>query len=166
MAFSEEQLLLRLAAFMWPLIRIGALLASASGVSPLELTAEERVYLLEMTRKMGLSKEELAAVGALIGPAERPQPFSLRQNRPNPFNPSTTISYAVSGKVPVGLKLEIFNLRGQMVKLLADKVQPPGEYRVSWDGKNARGREVPSGVYFYKLKAGKNTCVKKMVALR
>ena len=71
--------------------------------------------------------------------------FSLSQNHPNPFNPSTEISYALPSESRV--RLEVFNTLGQRVSLLVDGVKEPGLHTVRWDGATA------SGVYFYRIEA-------------
>ena len=80
-----------------------------------------------------------------------PEQFSLYQNFPNPFNPATTISYALpkSGHI----ELTIYNLLGQKVRTLVNTYQPAGQFQVQWDGRDAQGNPVASGVYVYKLKA-------------
>ncbi len=95
---------------------------------------------------------------------EAPAAFSLAQNHPNPFNPETQITYAL----PEGSKvtLVIFNILGQRVRTLVDEQQDPGYKTVTWDGKDEKGHEVASGIYFYRLKAGDYGQVKKMVVLK
>jgi len=84
-------------------------------------------------------------------------------NYPNPFNPSTTISYALprSGKV----KLAIYNLKGQRIKDLVDEFQLMGKYKTVWNGKDRHNNSVASGIYFIRLDAGKNTKVSKILML-
>ncbi len=88
------------------------------------------------------------------GGLELPREVSLRQNFPNPFNATTLIRYtlsAVRGR-PSAVTLRIYNLLGQEVKTLVDKLQKGGRYEVTWDGKDEEGREVGSGVYFCQLR--------------
>ncbi len=89
----------------------------------------------------------------------RPKNFSLGQNYPNPFNPSTTINYDVPTLSKV--KLSIFNILGQEVRRLVDEEQIPGKYHISFDA-----AKLPSGVYFYKLAAGKYYGIKKMMLIK
>jgi flagellar hook assembly protein FlgD len=83
-----------------------------------------------------------------------PQAFELSQNFPNPFNPSTSISYMI----PVGanVRLEIYSVIGQRVRLLDEGYRPPATYSVMWDGRDEIGQTVSSGVYFCRLTAGGN----------
>ncbi|MDO9577346.1 MAG: FlgD immunoglobulin-like domain containing protein [Candidatus Cloacimonadales bacterium] len=85
-------------------------------------------------------------------------------NYPNPFNPTTTISYDLpsDGKI----ELTIFNMKGQIVKNLVSGTQPAGNYSVNWDGKNEAGDQVSSGVYFYQITTSEKTLKNKMLLLK
>jgi uncharacterized repeat protein (TIGR01451 family) len=78
-----------------------------------------------------------------------PKEFSLAQNYPNPFNPATSISFSLPRKSAV--KMEIIDILGQRVALLAEGSYEAGFYTVVWDGKNASGKQASSGVYFYRM---------------
>jgi hypothetical protein len=78
-----------------------------------------------------------------------PESYNIEQNYPNPFNPSTTIRYQLPGNSRV--KIKIFNLLGQEVKLIFDGIQPAGYKSVIWDSKNNSGASVASGIYLYKI---------------
>ncbi len=93
-----------------------------------------------------------------------PVSFALAQNFPNPFNPETTIRYQVAELGDV--KIEIFNVLGQRVKTLIDKVTSPGAHSVIWSGRNDLGRPVASGVYIYKMQAADFVKVQKMLFLK
>jgi len=93
-----------------------------------------------------------------------PKMFELHQNHPNPFNASTIISYSLRKSGPV--KLSIYNIRGEMVRQLVDLTQIPGPHRVTWDGKNEKGKEVASGLYFARLLAGAHSQTIKLTLLR
>jgi hypothetical protein len=86
------------------------------------------------------------------------------QNFPNPFNPSTTIEFTVAQESPV--ELIVFNVGGEVVTKLANEGKLPGRYEVTWDGTDSFGREVSSGVYFYRLKIGDYKSTKKMLMLK
>ncbi len=92
--------------------------------------------------------------------------FSLSQNHPNPFNPSTTIDYTVSGDEAVRILLNIYDLRGGIVRTLVDAVREPGRFTVYWDGKDNNGNDVDSGIYLYRIEAGDYTSTRKMTILR
>jgi hypothetical protein len=93
-----------------------------------------------------------------------PQRFSLFQNFPNPFNPSTTITYEITAKSKVVLK--IYNILGQEVRALVNNHQISGKYTVSWDGKDDRGKPVSSGMYIYRIQAGDKSQSRKMLLLK
>ncbi len=93
-----------------------------------------------------------------------PEEFQLAQNFPNPFNPSTTIRYALKNDVQV--ELIIFNMSGQKVKTLVKAAQSTGFKRVVWNGLDDRGNTVPSGLYIYQLKAGGFVSSHKMLLLK
>ncbi len=93
-----------------------------------------------------------------------PRAFSLGQNRPNPFNPSTTIDYSLS--VASRVELKIFNLRGQEIRALADREMPAGNHSIHWDGTDSQGRRVGSGIYIYRLRSGNEMKSRKMVVLK
>jgi hypothetical protein len=107
---------------------------------------------------------EAAAVGDDRLAGTVPTSFRLGQNNPNPFNPSTVIDYAVaaSGRV----ELRIFNAAGQLVRSLVDATVEPGAYSVAWDGRNAAGVQMPTGVYYYRIDAPSFSETRKMVLLK
>ncbi|MDP4175317.1 MAG: carbohydrate binding domain-containing protein [Bacteroidota bacterium] len=93
-----------------------------------------------------------------------PESFRLEQNYPNPFNGSTTIKYYVPYESQI--KIDIFDALGREVKSLFDQNQHKGLYTLRWEGKNNNNEEVPSGIYFLKLKSGNFLEIKKLVILR
>jgi hypothetical protein len=90
---------------------------------------------------------------------EWPTEYTLSQNYPNPFNPSTVISYSLPSAA--NTKLIIYNTLGQTLKVLENEFKNPGNYSVNFDASS-----LPSGIYFYKLEAGRFTQVKKMIFIR
>ena len=89
---------------------------------------------------------------------------SLNTNYPNPFNPSTTISYSVKEALPV--TIEIYNVKGQLVKTLINEQKAAGTHTVVWNGTDNSNRPVSSGVYYYKMNAGKYSSTKKMIMMK
>jgi len=85
-------------------------------------------------------------------------------NYPNPFNPKTTISFTISGDENVAL--DIFNIKGQLVKSFGKQMYQTGSHSLVWDGKNNSGSYVGSGIYFYKIKAGNLEKTGKMLMLK
>ncbi len=93
-----------------------------------------------------------------------PARYELCQNFPNPFNPSTVISF----QLPVSseVHLVIYNSTGQFVRQLASGVFAGGSHSIVWDGKNDRGQQVAGGSYFYKLTAGDFQSTQRMIFLK
>ncbi len=89
---------------------------------------------------------------------------ALAQNEPNPFNPTTNIRFSVPEKGNV--TLNVYDANGRLVRTLASGVREAGDHDVSWDGRDNAGATVGSGVYFYRLTAGKFSESKKMVMLK
>jgi len=93
-----------------------------------------------------------------------PAGTSLARNYPNPFNPETNISFYLEQEKRV--KLEIFNIRGQKLATLIDDILPEGEHSLVWSPQSHRGRDLPSGVYLYRLQAGDYAETRKMLYLK
>ena len=95
----------------------------------------------------------------------RPEAFSLADNFPNPFNPATTIQYALPQAADV--ELTVYNAVGQPVRTLVAEHQSAGRYAVEWDATNDSGHRLSSGMYFYRLQVGGAFReVKKMLLLK
>lgn len=94
----------------------------------------------------------------------RPTAFLLAQNYPNPFNPTTNIEFMLSR--PEQVKIEILNILGQKVRTLVDQHLKAGPKVVPWDGRDDAGKDVSSGIYFYRIHAGKFTDTKKMILMK
>jgi hypothetical protein len=104
----------------------------------------------------------LVATGTPTTPVYR---FALFQNVPNPFNPITLIQYELDRSVPV--HLAIYDIQGRLVRVIVSGAkQGPGRFVARWDGRDEQGRQVSSGVYFYRLVAGDRTATRKMVLLK
>ncbi len=93
-----------------------------------------------------------------------PYVFKLHQNYPNPFNPQTEITYDLPVRSDVTLR--IYNILGQTVRTYSIRAKPAGRYSLVWDGSNNAGRQMASGMYFYKITAGVFTDSKKMILLK
>jgi hypothetical protein len=89
---------------------------------------------------------------------------SLRQNRPNPFNSQTTIRFELGSAAAV--RLELFNVHGQRVVVLASEVYGRGAHRVDWDGRDSQGAPQASGVYFYRLSTAEGRVTRRLLLLR
>jgi subtilisin family serine protease len=99
--------------------------------------------------------EELPGVAASV---------VLRQNRPNPFNPATTIAFVLPQAEHT--ELTVYTIDGRRVLTLVNEVMPAGQQQVTWDGRDEKGRPVASGAYFYRLSVGEDLQVKRMVLVK
>ncbi|HSG99062.1 MAG TPA: FlgD immunoglobulin-like domain containing protein, partial [candidate division Zixibacteria bacterium] len=101
----------------------------------------------------------------------KPETFWLSQNYPNPFNPETRIDFAIDrdpdGAAAQHVTLKVYNILGQQVNTLIDADLDVGNYTVQWDGRNASGSRVASGVYLYRLQVNSTRALaKKMILLK
>lgn len=92
--------------------------------------------------------------------------FELIRNYPNPFNPSTTIVFRLTGSAPLRTRLKIYNLRGREIITLMDESKSVGRYSVQWDGRDSLGKLVASGKFIYRLQVGERAQAKTMTLLR
>ena len=88
----------------------------------------------------------------------------LEQNFPNPFNPSTSIPFALPSVAQV--RLSVFNVLGQQVRTLLDREVEAGYHRMAWDGRDDAGRQAGAGVYFYLLESGYFLQTRKMTLVK
>ncbi len=93
-----------------------------------------------------------------------PTDFELKQNFPNPFNPNTTIQFQLPATSHMSLK--IYNLDGQLIKTLISEQMTAGNHNVNWDGTNDLGIKVGSGLYFYRIQAGRFTTARRMILIK
>ncbi len=105
-----------------------------------------------------------AATPATSSVRSAPQAMVLMQNYPNPFNPSTQVSFTLERETHA--VLEIFDVQGKKILRLADGVFPEGTHRLTWNGTDAQGSPVGSGLYFYKLKTLEGSLTRKMTLLQ
>jgi hypothetical protein len=109
-------------------------------------------------------RQHIGVVTSVQEQAPLPTEYSLSQNYPNPFNPETNIEYDLPR--PGWVKVAIYNSTGQLVRTLFRSHQTAGRFKLGWNGKDDFGRQVASGVYIYRLKAGEFSATKKMVLAR
>lgn len=105
-----------------------------------------------------------AIVGIINISYEVPQRFELSQNYPNPFNPTTKFKFSLPKETDV--TIAIFDILGRVVKVITKDKFTAGTYEVDWDATNDMNSKVASGIYFYRIVAGNNTAIKKMVLLK
>ena len=125
-----------------------------SSIGEQATTTYDVTYLNGFTAAQDKNKENLVI----------PDHFVLQPNYPNPFNPTTTIRFGLPERSPV--RLVIYNIAGQRVATLVNRKMSAGFHQVQWNGKNRNGQQAASGVYIYRLTAGKQQFVKKMLLVR
>ena len=130
-----------------------------------ELFAVEGVKEL-MIEEVALGSADGRQVTVAAASSENliPAGYLLGQNYPNPFNPMTIIDFALPN--PARVKLTVYNVLGQQVRLLADGEFPAGAHEVTWNGSDDSGQPVSSGVYLYRLSAGGKALTRKMVLMK
>jgi len=107
---------------------------------------------------------EVSNIVGIAAEIARPEKFELSQNFPNPFNPSTTIRYALPERSTV--RLTIYNMLGKEVRTLVNTVEDAGYKSIIWDGLDQHGRLISTGVYIYKIQAGNFSQTRKMVFMK
>ncbi len=105
-----------------------------------------------------------AGSAKVVGDGSLPTSFGLEPNYPNPFNPATTLRYNLIEADLV--QLTVYNVLGQQIRVLIDQVQEAGGYQVEWDATDASGQRVAPGLYLYRLEAGDQTAVGKMLLVK
>ena len=88
----------------------------------------------------------------------------LKGNYPNPFNPETTIRFSTAAKGPVAI--DIYNIKGQLVRKLLNTTLEAGNHNIVFDGKDENGKFIASGMYFYKMQTGKFSSIRKMILMK
>lgn len=101
---------------------------------------------------------------SVFEPFIQPAGFDLFNNYPNPFNPGTTIGYSLDRPSQVDLK--IYDALGRFVKTLASGIKSPGEHKISWDGRDSLGRQVSSGIYYYRIRTQGSELTRQMLLVR
>ena len=148
----------------------GILKVAMVGVNPLtdgdianvSLKLNNKESLVDVTANAKLNDDLNVTMSAKV--REIPTEFSLSQNYPNPFNPTTSIKYSIPQNAMV--TLTIYNMLGQQVKSLVNVEQEAGFYTVQWNGMNDYGVKVASGIYIYRISAGKFSSTIKMNLLK
>jgi len=127
---------------------------------------EDKERLIGIFRQAQDVYREMASVTVQdeVEAGNTPVSFSLSQNFPNPFNPTTVISYQLPE--PADVRLVIYDISGQRVKTLVAEAQQAGYYSVAWDSRDNRNLPVSAGIYIYKIQAGDFVSCNKMVVLK
>jgi len=96
--------------------------------------------------------------------AEIVSTVTLDQNYPNPFNPETTINYHLSEATRS--ELIIYNIKGEVAKNYGKSFQEAGDYSIVWDGRDSDGKNLPSGIYLYRLQTAGKIITNKMILMK
>ncbi len=148
--------------------RLGALVGSDGRIAEWTLRARiDNPDQPQLRADVFVDRADLAmsVIGHEEGRLTRlPQALRLEQNAPNPFNPETTIAFAVPA--PGRVRLEVFDVLGQRVARIWDGVLGAGQYSMRWDGRDASGRSAASGVYIYRIESDHQVLSKRMVLVR
>ncbi len=125
-----------------------------------ELPVNQIITFIEDSTLVGTGRDDPAV--------KLPTTYALYQNFPNPFNPTTTIAFDIPGET--GAKqhvfIDVYDLRGRLVRILIDEELESGNHSVVWDGRNETGLSVSSGIYLYTLRVGNTTFTRKMTILK
>lgn len=154
-----------------------ALVSNRQHLGNLKLSAEQNSGLISWNdlRYYELKRGDAISLGSLwtlridanptgVDDPLIPQPVQSLSSYPNPFREQTTISFGLKGAA--GVKVDIYNLKGQHVRKLLDESKSAGEYQVQWDARDEQGIKVSDGIYLYKIQAGKYSSSKKMILLK
>jgi len=105
-----------------------------------------------------------AGVAAVDEDRALPNAFNLQDARPNPFNPTTTIDYALPS--PSKVEIAVFGIDGRCIRQIVSGVVPAGTHQVTWDGRDNRGQQAASGLYFCRMEAGSYSRTIRMALVR
>ncbi|HHS51193.1 MAG TPA: T9SS type A sorting domain-containing protein [candidate division Zixibacteria bacterium] len=131
-----------------------------------EFSAKKAAY--PSPTEMGMDQITLRRYAIGIGIDDKtpdmPREYSLAQNMPNPFNATTTINYALPEDAEV--RIEVTNILGNKVATIVDGWETAGYKRIVWDGRDHQGQELPSGVYFYQIRANSFNDKKRAILMK
>jgi subtilisin family serine protease len=154
----------------WEIVATGVTTQSVIADVPLLNTEQAlyRVYAYQGEEIVGYDTSDevftISATGAGVEADMKPTVFMLRPNVPNPFVGTTMLRFDLPRDVSV--TLNIYDVQGRLVKSLIDQGLTAGRYSIGWDGRDTNGDRVASGVYYYKIQAGRWTDTQRMVVVR
>jgi hypothetical protein len=112
----------------------------------------------------GAGVQEGTASGVQIPLPDRPRKFRASQNRPNPFSGWTVLRYQIPSSSLVTVR--ILDPSGRLIRQLDSGVKGPGRHALRWDGRDGEGRQMPTGIYFYELRAGSESYTGRMLMIK
>ncbi|MDP3114947.1 MAG: carboxypeptidase regulatory-like domain-containing protein [Candidatus Cloacimonadaceae bacterium] len=143
------------------LVPVGTYSVTASKTGFITLTVHDVLVNTNLTTTVNFVLHPGSATDDDLMPVYHTE---LGGNFPNPFNPETTISYAV--KDPSAVSIGIYNVKGQLVRTLVNKEHNSGRFSVVFNGKDDAGKNIASGIYFYRMTAGSFVSTKKMILMQ
>ncbi|MBN1782625.1 hypothetical protein JW948_15930 [bacterium] len=140
----------------------------SSGVFNVYVDTTDNKIIVEVTHfsEIVVGDKKLAGTTGMTASTLSPVRCALYDNYPNPFNPQTTIRFAVNGQGMQHLTLRVVNVLGEEVRMLADRAFAPGLYTIQWNGSDNRGQQMGSGVYLIRLEGLQINQTKRMLLLR
>jgi flagellar hook assembly protein FlgD len=130
----------------------------------LNVWSKGKVTSIPVSEIKKLTFSNVSSVGEIAKEQELIKTFDLFQNFPNPFNPATQIEYQIASSGHV--KIQIFNITGELVNTITNTEQSAGKYIVNWNGRDSDSKPVTSGVYIYRVMFGNSVLSKKMLLLK
>jgi hypothetical protein len=161
------ELTVRLQPDYWPAVGQEFTVLSTTGsitgsIAVINQPAGATFSLRQESQRLVLVADQVTGVSPVPQPATG---FQLAAAYPNPFNPSTTLSFDLPRELPV--QLRIYDVSGRLVReLLRGETRPAGHGQVNWDGRNVAGSAAPAGVYFYKIQAGEFAATRRMTLIK
>lgn len=136
----------------------------ATGYKAGDVSIKNAVLLDSQKKRNPTIQDPVSVVTQATSEGSEPHLF---QNIPNPFNPSTVISFKIPDSAPLPVSLTVYNMSGQVVRrLLSDTALESGTYSITWDSKDERGVEAAAGVYLYRLEMGEKAIARKLTVIR
>jgi hypothetical protein len=153
----------------YKIYRDGTELGTTSALFYADLNVPTGDYTYHVTAIYSDTYESAASNQVTVQHTDAPTPLvptvtALSGNYPNPFNPSTDVKFSL--KEAADVQIDIFNIKGEKVKTLVNDHMEAAYHSVTWNGNDDQGRTVGSGIYFYKMRAGKYTSTKKMILMK
>jgi fibronectin type 3 domain-containing protein len=153
----------------YKIYRDGTELGTTTALFYADLNVPTGDYTYHVTAIYSDTYESAASNQVTVQHTDAPTPLvptvtALSGNYPNPFNPSTDVKFSL--KEAADVQIDIFNIKGEKVKTLVNDHMEAAYHSVTWNGNDDQGRTVGSGIYFYKMRAGKYTSTKKMILMK
>jgi len=140
------------------------LLATNLSIASFGVDQQNELYIVDLAGRIYQFSEEFPTSASNEPDLRQTRSATLTQNFPNPFNPTTSITFTI--RRTTDISLTVYDILGRKIRTLLNETRPGGTYSVVWDGKNAVGRQVASGHYFYRIEAGEFNSTRTMLLLK